>query len=187
MFLPFFHRKEDAMRSLINAIIFLVLFTLPAYSQPDFGGRTHYWVAKWNAPGFFSKNDQWNGTAYDGKLIYNPRVKSGQVFFMEERVIGMKDGEFTETKNVVCYFQGKVLSTDPRLTNWWMSMEPVGTLWESVEKAALSREHPDITWAIINDMIAHGCVDPEEFNEMSPRRVFKVMENYTRLATSRGK
>lgn len=135
---------------------------------PDFGGKTHYWVAEWNIPSYYVEYGQRDGLAWDGHLLYNPIERDWKVIFIHD---GFKR-----------FYEKECLSTDPRRTAWWMSTEPTGTLWESVERAAVSERHPDVTWAIINHMVAWGLVSPNEFRRMSPQRVFRVMEAYTRLA-----
>lgn len=154
-----------------------------AYSLPNFGGKIHYWVRYWNASGraVDPKDNRVmsDGILYDGQFLYAPQVSADKrVHFKAEykdpRFSGIPDNRFFLTFQV---------TTDPRLTNWWMSTaaDPAKTLFKAVEKAALTQKFPDVTRQILAHMMNSGIVT-EGKPARTPKAIREAMIEYTNLA-----
>ncbi len=139
---------------------------------PDFNGKSHYWVKNWNT---------WasDGGAYDGQCLYSPRVSAGQA-------------RITDEEGKAVYFEVNSLVNDVRKSIWWISTCDNGlnadfsTFWESVESAAISEDHQDVTWAIISHMISLKVIpDLDQASRMSPQQIQRAMRKYTQLAFDR--
>ena len=150
-------------------------------SQPDFQGKIHYWVKYWNVPAYYvasepdtgqfwpAVKDKWNGGAYDGHLLFNPEVNDSCAY--EDEI----------------YFKLRHLTADVRESLWWISSCNKSffsdtALWDMVTTAALSREHPKITKAIIQHMIDLKIVTWQAVWTMTHKRAIKAMRTYTQLA-----
>lgn len=154
------------------------------YSLPDFGNFNPRWVQYWNAAGFYAET-HWNpvyscwvqagdydGVAYDGRLIANAKPQDGKVPFAFE---GEEPNRF---------FYEHQLSDDPRLTNWWMAFacDSSATLWEAVERAAMTEEYPALTRAIIRHMEQCGFVNLSQVNTMTSAEIRTALVEYTDVA-----
>lgn len=178
------------------------------YSKPVFE-KPVYWVRYWNASGYFAetrtyqscivlqklnmtafikngslqadsatrhcmtdnaKANEPDGIAYDGHVLVNPARDSGKYFFR----LGDADR----------YFKSNQVVDDPRLTNWWMSfaLDSAATLRQAVEKAAMTKEFPSITNAILQHMVATGVVDSAGVDTLHGHSITKIMVAYTNSA-----
>ena len=147
----------------------VVCLATASNARPDFGGKNHQWVAGWNVPSYFAETGECDGIAWDGHLVYNGRAMSSKVYFTYD--------------GVRRFHAANALSMDPRRTAWWMTMhaDSAGTLWESVEFSACSQDHPDVTRAIIDDMVRENIVNPNEIGAMTSGRISRAMRLYTDL------
>lgn len=155
-----------------------------AYSSPDFKEHTCFWVQTWNAPGWFAENrddswypirkDSWDGCAYDGMMLIDPVIKEDRVYF---NMLMMDSCE------VERYFLKSQLSEDPRTTNWWMAfaLDSFPSLWQAVERAALSEDHPEVTQAIIDNMRKSGVIG-EKADSMTTEEIRTALIAYTDIA-----
>ena len=122
------------------------------------------------------KKDQWTGYAHDGGIIYNPNISP-----LEKRVYFRFDNKSNPRGY---YFLSNQVTNDVRLTNWWWAFigDSAGTLWQAVERGALSKNFPGVTSSIINHMVKTGVVSPDEFKNMGVERIQKVLLDYTKIA-----
>lgn len=145
-----------------------------------------FWVQRWNTPGYFAETldekhllmdvvkDEWDGVMYDAHLLVNPEVENGKAFFR----LDMSDG--TDVKR---YFLLEQLTTDPRLTNWWLafSNDSFPNLREAVAQSAACKEFPQITDAIIQNMVACKVVSAERIDSLSNLEINDVLMAYAGL------
>ncbi|MEA2035878.1 MAG: hypothetical protein U9O94_00110 [Nanoarchaeota archaeon] len=157
----------------------------------DFNG---YWIRRWNTGSynakdypdeqFFNEKDHWDGISWDGKFLNGDdvRVNDGKVFFG-------KDGKER-------YFHVSGLVRDPTKSIWWQAFldETGDSLYESIEECAITKDHSDMTKAIMQDMFEivplryfrqEGMENITDKNELSKHltkdQIGVVMEVYTQL------
>ncbi len=166
-------------------IQFGVNLTTGAYTAPDFGELRHFWVRYWNASGLYDDagKTHLDGVAYDGRLLYNPRVskREGRVYFRS----GLPELDRKQYGKVIeRYFMPHHVVSDPRLTNWWMAKGAAKskTLQEAVEKGALSKGFPDVTEAIIDHMVESGAIHRWEIFGMTSSQIQESIVFYTNIA-----
>jgi len=144
-----------------------------------------FWVQRWNTPGYFAEDcskdsklggtkDEWDGVSYDAHLLVNPEVKDGKAFFR----LDLESG--TDVKR---YFRLGQLTSDPRLTNWWLafSNDSFPNLREAVAQSAACKDYPQITDAIIQNMVACKVVSSERINSLSNLEINDVLKAYASL------
>lgn len=158
------------------------------YSSPAFSG-TPYWLKYWKTLGRFATTeplgegqiwqpiaDGWDGIEWDSLFVRNAEVGTdGRACFVFVDDQGRK---------LTHYFPAGDVTQDVRLTNVWRvnAQRPARCLWTAVERAALTREHPDVTWAIVEHMVRSGVVRAEEFRRMSSSRIVDAMLDYSDIA-----
>jgi hypothetical protein len=86
-----------------------------------------YFIQKWNTPCYHAKNNSMGKCIYEGGIILG--IKS------EDRVYFISD--CPRDSGEECYFFVDALSTDPCLTEWWLSSINEMTDTISLEKAIL--------------------------------------------------
>lgn len=159
-----------------------------AYSTPTFSGSP-YWLKYWKTMGYFATTeplgegqvwqplaDRWDGIEWDSLFVRNAEVGAdGRASFVFVDDQGRK---------LTHYLPAVKVTSDVRLTNVWRlrAQQPARCLWTAVERAALTKAHPDVTWAIILHMQRSGVVSRFEFRRMSVQRITAVMLDYTDIA-----
>lgn len=155
------------------------------YTAPDFRGRNHYWVRLWNTPGAYRTGKdskfEWDGIAYDGHFMYDTKTSEGgkRVHFRADS--GGEKDKFG--RPVERFFFDYTVSKDPRFSNWWMAFatDDAKTVWNAVERAAITKSHPNVTHAIIEHMVASGVVE-KDFTRMTVDDIRWTLIRYTNIA-----
>jgi len=124
---------------------------------------------------------------WEDHLLYNPRASADRraFFFLCDDSV---------------HFHRKSLVTDPRLSERWIWFlnedflgdsiaslaEAVGIAssagWRTIPEGTFHTEHPDVIWGIVNNIVAHNLIDPDEFTRMTREDISHILYTYTRFA-----
>lgn len=174
--------KKIVLATILVAILMsLITPTATANPRPF---APYLWAREMVIPCFaFGIPDQEIGKFVEG-IVVEPTLISleqGEV----KRVFFDYKGYDGEVR--VCFFRLNDLVEDPRETEWWQRSlveENKGkTLWSRVTRAAKTEGHPDLTKAIISDMVREGVTTWKEVDDrrMTSERLDEVMRAYTDL------
>lgn len=136
------------MRQFFFILFFLIFLIAPSSlsAHPRFGV---YWLPA------VAKNTPIDFIFFEG-CVRPLKIKNEKVFFK------YSFGIFSGKKEAIFDFPEYQLLDDPRKTEHWQLMiynaHEYGTLWEAIESCAMTRNMPDITRKILQDMYKVGVI-----------------------------
>lgn len=173
-------------KQLVLSTLLLLLCVLSFAQKTTFttaDGKIPYWPKTWPSIGYFASDNELGHTnemallPYEMRIVFAKQVSNEKIFF-----ISPKWGIFSE---YYCYFRIEDVSNDPRTTEYWinnMDFPLYSTLWNAVSASASTEEYPEVTRAIILDMINNKIVPPDVMtNGLTKGALMKAMEDYTKL------